>query len=299
MRGVTFSAVFLTLSLMALPALAEGEPLVCTTGAHSGTFDGEAETATQITCDELRRVGAHGAYEVTVSKLGSATFLSARDASGETRRLKIAGLEEVPVAAPRLAEALAHRSDVKGTLQVDNVVEEETREYRKQKGEAFGGLGLAGMHVFGANALAMPAFNLRGAYETLDFAAVADLRVGGTTSDSAKQDASALSIGAGGRYFFTRSDLSPFAGGGLSFTAVTYKGDWEGDANGIGAYAELGVEALRTHKGRLSFDLRVEVPFYTVNLSRYTYSETGSSTDKRTVYAMPITFALAYSYRGL
>jgi hypothetical protein len=297
MRRVISFWVLSAVWLVALPVFAEdGAPaLRCTTGAHSGTYDGEAETATQITCDELRRVGARGDYEVSVSKLGSATFLSVRDPTGESRRLQIGGIEEVPIAAPRMAEALVQRTSVKSTQQVDNVVEEETRTYRKQNGEALAGIGLAGMHVFGADAFAMPAFNLRGAYETLDFAVVADLRIGGTTNDSAKQHVSALSIGAGARYFFSRGDVTPFAGGGLSYTALSYSYDWEGDASGIGAYAEAGIEALRTHKGRLAFDMRVEAPFYQISLTRYA----SGGSDERKVYAMPVTFGLAYSYRGI
>ena len=267
----------------------------CTTGPHSGTYDGDAETATQITCDELRRSGAQGEYEVTVSKLGSATFLGVRDAAGETRRLQISGLEEVPLAAGRLADAMAQHASVKSTLDVENVVEDDQRVARKIRGDALAGIGLGGMHVPGESALAMPVFNLRGAYETVNLAVAADLRVGKSTAESTQQEVTALSIGGGVRYFFLRTDVTPFAGGGLSYTALDYNYDWRGSANGIGAYAEAGVEALRTHKGHLNLDMRLEVPFYDVRLSRY--SATGS--ESRAVYAMPVSFALAYSYRGL
>jgi hypothetical protein len=287
------------LFLVARRADAEAPPGArCTTGPHSGTLDdGEAETATQITCEELARVGARGDYEVTVSKLGSATFLGVRDASGQARRLQIAGLEEVPVAAPRLAQALAQGSSVKSTVDVENVVEDDQRVPKKIKGEALAGIGLGGMHVFGTEQLAMPVFNLRGAYETVDFAVVADLRAGKSSASesSGGQEVTALAVGGGARYFFTHTDVSPFAGGGLSYSALDYSRDWSGTRDGIGAYAEAGLEALRTHKGHLAFDMRLDVPFYNVRLSRYATAKP----ETRTVYAMPISLALAYSYRGI
>jgi hypothetical protein len=311
----TLAAVVATALLVTAPALADEAPappagapaLSCTTGAHSGTYDGEAETATQIVCDELRARGARGAFQVTIAKLGSATFLSVSDPTGETRRLQLSGIEEVPVAAPRLAESVLERTSVKSTQKVDNIVGDDQREYKKQKGEMLAGLGMAGTHVFGDGTLAMPAFNLRGAYELLDFAAVADLRYAGTTSSSATQDASLFSLGGGVRYFFLRSDLTPFLGGGMSYTAVNYDGDWSGSASGMGAYFEGGVEALRTHKSRLAFDLRVELPFYSVALTNgggghydpETYNWVSGTTQKRTAYSVPVSFAIAYSYRGI
>lgn len=292
-------------ALAAAPAHAEPPPaaaLTCETGPHSGTYDGEAETVTEMVCVELRHAGARGHHVISVSKLGSATFLSVTDATGDARRLQIAGLEEVPVAAPRIATAVTHKTTTEATQQVDNIVDDDQRVLKRQKGEMFGGLGLAGMHVGGTSML--PAVNLRGAYETTSFAAVGDLRYAFATDNS---DVTVFTLGLGGRYFFGKNDVAPYLGAGLSYTNQTlgkssgrYDGGWYGKNDGVGGYAEIGLEALRTHKSRLAFDLRGDVPFYGLKLERSS-SPSGRQevTQRKTIYSVPVSFALAYSYRGL
>ena len=303
---VVLAAGPLALTLLAAsPAHAEGPSegaLSCATGPHSGTFDGEAETVTEMMCVELRHAGARGAHVVTVSKLGSATFLSVTGPTGDSRRLQIAGLEEVPVAAPRLATSVTHKTTLAATQEVDNIVDEEQRVLKTQRGEMLGGAGLATMHIAGAAML--PAINLRAAYETPTFAAVADLRYGWATEAN---DASALTLGLGARYFFGKRDIAPFVGGGMSYSSQSYgprsagyDDAWYGTNNGVGAYTELGVEALRTHKSRLAIDFRVDVPFYAVSLDRSFSTASGQDvTQRKTIYSVPLSLALAYSYRGL
>jgi hypothetical protein len=302
--GLTLPFAFVLLA--AAPARAEGPPdgvLSCATGPHSGTFDGEAETVTEMVCTELRHAGARGAHVVTVSKLGSATFLSVTDKTGDSRRLQIAGLEEVPVAAPRLATSMTHKTTTAATQEVDNIVAEEQRALKTQKGEGLAGAGLATMHIAGAAML--PAINLRAAYETTNFSAVGDLRYGWATEAN---DASAFTLGIGGRYFFGKRDIAPFAGGGMSYSSQSfgprssgYDNAWSGSNSGVGAYTELGVEALRTHRSRLAIDFRADIPFYAVSQSRSFYGSSGleTSTQHKTIYSVPLSLALAYSYRGL
>ncbi len=273
--------------------------LSCATGPHSGTFDGEAETATEMVCAELRHAGARGPHVVTVSKLGAATFLSVTDGAGDSRRLQIAGLEEVPVAAPRLATAVTRKTSIAATQQVDNIVDEEQRVLKTQRGDMLAGAGLGAMHIAGAAML--PAINLRAAYETTSFAAVADLRYG---FGSESNDSSALTLGIGGRYFLGKRDIAPFVGGGMSYSSQSFDtrsdgnyGRWYGSNGGAGAYGELGVEALRTHKSRLALDLRADVPFYVVSLEHSTGAR--DAMQRKSIYSVPISFALAYSYRGI
>jgi hypothetical protein len=304
--AVTLTAVTSVAALLAAaPARAEAPtapPVSCETGPHSGTYDGEAETVTEMVCVELRHASAHGPHVVSVSKLGSATFLSVTDATGDTRRLQIAGLEEVPVAAPRIATAVTQKTTTSATQQVDNIVDEDQRVLKRQKGEMLVGLGLAGLHAGSASVL--PAVNLRGAYETTSFAVVGDLRYAFATQNS---DATVLTLGLGGRYFFGKNDVAPYLGAGLSYTnqnigtnSSRYDGNWFGSNDGVGGYAEAGIEALRTHKSRLAFDLRGDVPFYGLKLERFTTtSSTQELTQKKTIYSVPVSFALAYSYRGI
>ena len=70
----------------------------------------------------------------------------------------------------------------------------------------------------------------------------------------------------GGRYFFNKQNISPYAGGGLAIITVGYEKDYydsEGDF-GLGIYGVVGVEALRLTQSRLNLELRIDRPFFTL-----------------------------------
>ena len=96
----------------------------CHVGEHEGFDDADARTSTDLFCGEL--VSHHaprGEYDVRFGKLGSRVLFSARErTNGEERRVLIQSIEEVPLAAGRLVEALAEKKTVAETQSVDNVV---------------------------------------------------------------------------------------------------------------------------------------------------------------------------------
>src|SRR5688500_4521636 len=93
----------------------------CTLGAHPGIEDADAQTSADIICSELAKRGVPQS-EVRLGKLGGRVLLAVDD-----KRLLINSVEEVPVAAPRLAESVATGATTEETRKVDNVVGPEAR----------------------------------------------------------------------------------------------------------------------------------------------------------------------------
>ena len=125
----------------------------CALGTHAGLDDADAQTAGRIVCDAVAREGAPAGarYRVDLGKLGAAVMLSVAregDAPGstaDTREIRLQSIEEVPVAAPRLATAIVHGTAMAETETTDNLVGEETRRPRTKPGSLHFGLGLIGM----------------------------------------------------------------------------------------------------------------------------------------------------------
>jgi hypothetical protein len=65
---------------------------------------------------------------------------------------------------------------------------------------------------------------------------------------------------------------------------------FDGSGSGISAFAEFGVEALRTSRTRLTLGVRLNVPFYNATMdSRWDATTQTNSKDSK--YIMPTTFA--------
>jgi hypothetical protein len=149
-------------------AAAIGPIATCVIGSHPSITAGVARTAVGLVCEELERAGVRvslpttdpgGAtvlYRVDIEPLGRIVIVRlTQEIDGtpqQSRRLFVSGLEEIPIAAPRLADALVHDKPLNDTARVDNLVSEETRRLRKKQGETVFGLGLIGLAVpaFGA-----------------------------------------------------------------------------------------------------------------------------------------------------
>lgn len=294
-------------TLLSLPTVAIAAP-VCLIGNHASVSEGDAETVAAIVCNEIRKLGVSGLgepqvdatganeiYRVSMRPLGQTLFLSVSHEQGGSLvyegQLTLREIEEVPVAAPRLAEAVVTQKPVARTASVDSLVGEETRKYHKKYGEFFFDLGIVGLAVPGTDVVGGAGITFGGSFETEDFAVLADLRISGGTPSG--DSAMFSSIGVGGRYYFTESNWAPFVTGGLAFThlevekKMKYEGDdWEewghdnDDKSGLGSWVGVGIQALRHYRSRLTLDLRAELPFFEVG-------------DK---YYVPITVALTYGW---
>ncbi len=298
----------------------------CVLGLHSGVDPSDARTAAQLVCERLREhgapvsglqqsaQGASSAYRVELRRLGDIILIdlvhevpvgSPRD----SRSMRLSTIEEVVVAAPRLAKALMSGEPMEATAEVDTLVGEETRTYDKVHGEFFFGLGVFGMALPTEEIFTGFGGILKGFYEGPQFGVGVDLKLGG--ADQRERDAMFFGMSVGGRYFFGTSNISPFVGGGLGFLILRVDRDEDSYdeyyGNGLSGYAETGIEFLRFHSTRLDLSLRIDMPFFTLESDDDYYSYPSSSyyppgsapvyrDNNSSRYVFPILLALSYSW---
>ena len=329
-----FGFVFLVLPVV--PTVAQTDtPAVCLIGDHPGIPDSDAQTAALLVCDELRRQGisvsdpvyeapvSANVYRVVLRRLGEKIIvrLSRENPIGTIitdRQLTLANIEEMIPAAPRLVDALVHGKPIDDTVDMETVTEQEARELRKITGESLWHVGIFGTFVPGTDIAAEPGFEYGWSYQTPSYAVGTDFRtsgrdaiegtVGAGIQDSEPEGFSFLAWSIGGRYFFNKRNISPYAGGGLAIVNTSYETkvrvrernwpsfvgegeDWFGDEwryyedyesesdTGLGTYAVVGIEALRLTQSRLNLELRIDRPLFSLE-----------SQD-----IMPITFGISFS----
>src|SRR5262249_19805538 len=115
----------------------------CRLGEHAGIDEPSAQTATQVVCDAIQHAGASPGerYRVTLGRLGSIVVLGVEQEGGtvgstvDSRHMRLQGIEEVTVAAPRIAESLVRGTPLPETEKVDNLVGEETRQPKSKPGK--------------------------------------------------------------------------------------------------------------------------------------------------------------------
>ena len=313
-----FGFAFLTLAI--IPGFAQVDApapatAICLIGDHPGIPESDAQTAAMLVGDELRKQGisvsdpvyeapdSANVYRVVLRRLGEKIFvrLSQENPVGTVtieRQMMLANIEEMVSAAPRLVDALVHRKPIATTVDMESVTEQEARELRKITGESLWHLGIFGTTIPGTDIIAEPGFEFGWSYETPAYAVVAEYRVTGGEGEERGEERERnnftfFSLSIGGRYFFNKQNISPYAGGGLSIANASYQpkrtsrsdersawsDDTEDDDGGLGAYGVLGIELLRLSQSRLRLELRVDRPFFTL-----------PSKDM-----MPITFGISFS----
>lgn len=249
----------------------------CTLGSHPGIDDADAQTSAEIVCQELAKHGVASPREIRLGKLGGRILLSVDD-----KRLLINGVEEVPVAAPRLAEAVATGVSADETRKVDSVVGPETRAPKVVPGS----VGLKG-GIIGA----MPATRDSGIAPGIAVGILArsgrfgldgHLRAGG--GGGSETEMTHVVLGSGGQYYFTDGDFAPYLGGGVGLMHYKLERPHTDSVQntGFGFYGEAGVEALRSHHVAFTVGLRADVPTFT--LKPENYSSTTSGYDARGYY---------------
>lgn len=253
--------------------------------------------------------GAQAAYRVELRPLGQNVILvvtleAPLGAAQESRSLRLSRLEEVPVAAPRIAEALVSGKPVSQTAKVDTLVGEDSRPLVKKHGELKAGIGVLGFGIPSSDVLG--GYGVLGQlfYEERDYAVGAQVRFGGSSSSSG--DATLDDITLGARYFFSDADITPVLGAGVGILWLDFRGDKipssaaglgttygtpyysrkHFDGAGLAAHVEAGVEFMRMHDVRFDVLLRLDAPLYQLH-----DSQTG---DDR--YALPISLMASYSF---
>lgn len=307
----------------AAPAAPPGGPPACQIGRHDGLPDSDAQTAAGMICEEVRNLGrpvglptaeaqvAGPRYLVQLDKLGASVVvrLTQVDAAGAVvigRTLSLGKIEDLPVAAPRLARAVVRNESLEETQQMDNLVGSESRTHQKLDGETLLSAGvLTGVLTGVETTSALVGADLAAGYEFGDFGLNASMRLGAasTAGDSGK-DGAFFGMSVGGRYFFNRGNGAAFLGTGLGFDVMEI-GNFEGTLPA--AYLEAGYELFRLTESRLTANLRVDLPLGSVRDSGDGYFAEGPcdgygscghwvDTAPQSGYVVPLTLAVSYAF---
>ena len=291
---ITMLTCFLPLATYAQQSSAsasvEAKDVVLLIGEHPGIDEVDAQSAAVLIAVELRKLRipvsdpiykapAKGiVYQVTLRRLGEKILvhLSQETASGTViveKQLWIANIEEIIAAAPRLVDALVHNKPIDSTVDMESVTEHEASELNKITGESLWNIGIFGTFIPGTDIAAEPGYEFGWSYETPAYSVGTEFR------GSGNGDFMFVSWSIGGRYFFNKKNISPYAGGGLSIFGGSYSGEWYYDDysydddyyyddyyyyddSGLGVYVVGGIEMLRLTKSRLKFEVRVDRPFF-------------------------------------
>jgi hypothetical protein len=265
-------AVFL-LALGSTAAASADEPFQCLLKEANGIAAAEAATAVGLVCDDLRREsGGRGVFEIRLGVLGSLVNVTAmRLDTGDSISVRVEGLEEVPLASARIAEALVHRRALTTTQRVDNLLVDETREARVKRGSVKFTLGVADVESIGHGARGA-GFSLGLTYATPRFALPAEMRFAWDDTQYPEPGISLFSVSLGGRGYLSKRDVSPFVGGGLGLLRLEASegeypypggpssGYFQAEGLGVAPYVEVGVEVMRLHRGRLGLHVRADIP---------------------------------------
>ena len=232
-----------------------------------GLPSADAATASELLCEQLRRASSgRGAYGIRLTTLGKTVILEAtRDQPTGSVTVRLDGIEELPAAAPRIADSLVHGKALATTQRVDNLLEVETRPAPTKKGSLKFGLGVADVESPGWGARAT-GFSLGLMYATPGFALPAEMRFAWSDSSNGPKELQLFSLSVGGRAYFSKRNTSPFLGAGLGILNLSASdNNWptsgfNADRTGVAPYIEGGVEMLRLHRGRIALLLRADFP---------------------------------------
>ena len=260
-------------------------------GDSHGIDEIDARSGALLIALELRKLGisvsdpvykaptSTNAYRVSFNRLGAKILvhLSQETPVGAIvieRQLLIADIEEMVVAARRLADALVHNKPMTSTADIESIVEGDAGVSKKITGESFWTIGLFGTWIPGTNLNAELGFEVGLSYERPKYAVETEFRF--TRGEEPGGDSFIFSSWSiGGRYFFNKQNISPYMGSGLSLVSSNYEGGfgykWESSEyyqyeadTGLGAYIVGGIEMQRFSTNRLKLELRVDRPLFSL-----------------------------------
>jgi len=251
----------------------------CRLGEHAGFEEADARTAALLVCASIAHAGASpGArYRVSLGKLGTIIILSVAEegtivgSTVDSREMRLQGIEEVDVAAPRIAASIVHGVPLVETEKVDNLVGGDTRIPKSRPGTVHFALGLVGMAPpLDQGISPAPGLMLDLHYETPNqrLELGGSFRGGGGSASNQSPSIGFAVFSIGGRYYTSDTDFSPYVGGGVSwgYLNLSLPGEgFSGSNSGLGAYADAGVEILRTHHTHLAVGARLDLPFFALN----------------------------------
>jgi hypothetical protein len=279
----------------------------CKVERHVGVTDDDAEAVQDVVCSALHEQAPYGGtHRIRITKLGGRlvlTLLSDRPDGGRVeKQLILSGLEEVPVAAPRLAEALIEKKTVEETQTVTNIVGQEARIPKKKASEVHGWLGMLGVASPGGGTGGGAHLGFSAGSDHWSF--VGDLRIAGQSFNEPAAAAvtifsldlvkpqpegkfSYVSLSGGVRHHLLATDTSPFLGAGV---ALDYIGQEDASNTGVAAYGELGLDLMRTHVIGGAIALRFDAPAFSLEKTTQTgsWSATESPRIVHTTFWLPV-----------
>jgi hypothetical protein len=288
-----------------------GEVFRCELREARGVPPTDATTATELLCAEIRRAsGGRGDYGIALATLGRVVVVTAtREEPAASVTVQVDGVEEVPTAAPRIADALVRGLGFATTQRVDNLLEVETRPVRVKKGAVKFTAGVADVESPGHGARAS-GFSLGLMYAAPRFALPVEMRFAWDDSQPGEKGMSLFSLSVGGRAYLSKRNVSPFVGGGLGILNLdANEGDYAGPAtssyfyggrSGVAFYAEAGVEMLRLHRGRVALVVRADFPTGALKSEAIEwwsyYGDTYASYPAESRYVVPVSIGVSVAF---
>lgn len=313
-------AVAAGVTLVSPTGVAEAdEGFRCGLKESQGVSEADARTAAGLICEHLRAASSGRVlFEISLAALGKTLFVTVtRQEPPASETVRIDTIEEIPVAAERLAEALVHGQPFVSTQRVDNLLEGETRPALSKKGSLKFLVGVADVESPGHGARAA-GFTVGILYAAPRFALPAEMRFAWDDATYPEPGLSLFSISVGGRAYLSKRDVSPFVGGGLGILRLhAHEGEYPGYAGtetdyfdaerfGVAPYLEAGVEMLRLHRGRVALHVRTDLPTGSLKSMEIPVYSYGDSWDREPVvetvypaqtrYVLPVSIGVTVAF---
>jgi hypothetical protein len=285
----------------------------CAVEKFVGITKEDADAVEEIVCSEISEQAPYsGTHRIRVTKLGSKivlTLVSSREGGGRIeKQLILSGLEEVPVAAPRLVEALVEKKQVADTQTVTNIVGQEARVPKKKASEVHAWMGMVAVASPGGGTGGGAHLGLSAGSDRWSF--VGDLRLAGQSfAEPAAVAVTIFSLGllqpepegkfgyvslsGGVRHHILATDTSPFLGAGVALDYVSYdpEGSYGKSKNtGVAGYGEIGLDLMRTHVVGGAVAIRFDAPAFSLEKTTQVgyWSATESPRVQRSSVWMPV-----------
>jgi hypothetical protein len=274
----------------------------CGLGEALGVNPDEATVATRYICGEIwnQSAGKPGAgYRVHYGKLGAKILVTveATDSAGmrDERHIEVVALDEVTVAAPRIAKAIVNKTSVKDTETADNVLGNEAKASNQKRGAVKLEGGIVGTTLIGPPAVAPAAgLNLQLDYVSERALVYMGFRFGISPA------LNTIGVHAGADYHLSDADIAPFVGGGAVWSALKATPDDRSiSGSGFGVFVEAGVTMFRTNRTNFRVGVRADIPWYALQEetrvpngapSQYGYQPYTTQTSSR--YAVPVSLTV-------
>ncbi len=235
-------------------------------------------------------IGVDRAVGGSIGRFGSKLMVTAflvdagRERQMQSRQITVDRLEDLDVAAVRLAAALVGDCSADSTVELGNITALETEPDRRRRGT--GGLSLLLGAMFPLSETYGGASGGLGVdlgywFETRHFAIEPTLGFRVSTDAGGERRFYEVPIDIGGYFIAGRGDVSAFLGGGGglryiwvrepgtvrvgSVIQTQHQGELTDDRAGAGVFGRAGLLFLRTYRVRLSVSARYEVTFIELN----------------------------------